>query len=67
MKKLLILAALVMAGAASGCRCCDWLWRGSSTPTCAPTAPVYSAPCYNPCEPCAGGVAPATVLPGPTG
>jgi hypothetical protein len=68
MKKLLILTALMMlAGAASGCQCCDWLCRGSSTTPYAAAAPAYPAPCCQPCDPCGCGQAPAAVMPGPAG
>lgn len=72
MKKLLILAAVLMLTASAvGCRCCEWLSRTCFGNPCPPT-PVYSNPCYNPCppapcDPCASGPAatPMTVVPGP--
>jgi hypothetical protein len=64
MKKLLVLTAVVMLTAgATGCRCCEWLWRGAAYEPYAPAA-TYTNPCppYNPCDPCA---VPSTVTPGP--
>ena len=68
MKKLLILTAVMMLTAtAGGCRMCDWFRRGSYEP-CQQSAPVYSAPAYDPCaSPCASPcAAPGMMGPGPT-
>lgn len=53
MKKLLILTTFgILIAAASGCRMCDWLWRGSAVT--AQPASVYCDPCAVPaCDPCA--------------
>jgi hypothetical protein len=64
MKRLLILtAAAALTVAMTGCRCCDWLFRGA--PAQQYPAPVCAAPCApacNPCDPCG---APGMVTPGP--
>jgi hypothetical protein len=66
MKKLLILTAvLALTGSLSGCHCLDWMCRGGRAEQPCTPAPTMT-PAYNPCDPCAGGGAPAGVLtPGP--
>ena len=62
MKKLLILTAVMMLSAsATGCHFCERFCRGTYTAPMA--APVYAAPCYDPCNPCSApvGMAPAAV------
>lgn len=68
MKRLIVLTVVLMLmGAATGCRCCDWLWRGAAMP--APASVMYTDPC-NPCNPCNPCTTPAAgacsaVTPGP--
>ncbi len=65
MKKLLILTAVTMLTAsATGCHFCERFCRGSYS---APAAPVYAAPCYDPCNPCSApvGVPAAVAAPAP--
>ncbi len=58
MKRLLLLTAVAMLTAsATGCRCCDWLWRGAACPTSA--TPVMVADPCNPCSPCSPCTTPA--------
>lgn len=68
MKKILILLAVAMLPAASGCCCtrlcpfcpCNWFARTAPAPVCAP-APTYVAPMATTCPP--SPCAPAAVAP----
>lgn len=75
MKRLLLLTALLIVTAGTtGCRCFDWLWRGSAYP--ATVEPVMMGDPCNPCSttaapvgacgPC-GTVAPDGYIPAPGG
>lgn len=59
MKRLLLLTALLMLTVStSGCRCFDWLWRGSAYQPAA-TPVMMGDPC-NPCNPCSTTAAPVS-------
>lgn len=64
MKKLLVLTAVAaLTVGTSGCRCCQWLWRGAAYDPAVPMATYGSpAPMCSACDPCAS--APA-ITPGP--
>ncbi|MBN2022193.1 MAG: hypothetical protein JW809_05320 [Pirellulales bacterium] len=72
MKRLWILTTLAaMTAGLTGCRCCDWLWRGASaTPAAVPATSVMMADPCNPCDPCStvapacGACSPAVPAPG---
>jgi hypothetical protein len=71
MKRLLILTILgMLLGGVAGCRFMDCLWRGgpcqqNAQPACANPCGTPCATVGTPCDPCCGGGAPATVMPGP--
>ena len=53
MKRLILLTALLIVTASTtGCRCFDWMYRGSSYPAAAPVV------MGDPCNPCSTPVAP---------
>ena len=68
MKRLLLLTAVtMMLAGTTGCRCCDWLFRGSRYGT-VPQNEVIMAEPYNPCATPAApmcGSACDAALPGP--
>jgi hypothetical protein len=71
MKKLLVLAGLVILAATLGCRnSCDRLYRGPCAPPCASPCCEPACSVVEPCGPCGSscgscGGAPAVVAPGP--
>ena len=69
MKKLMILTAVLMlTGSAVGCRCCDWLFRGSLFNPCGSTA-GFNDPCCPPmtgCDTCGSpSLEPYSSMPSP--
>ncbi|MCX7428204.1 MAG: hypothetical protein NTW96_21570 [Planctomycetia bacterium] len=58
MKRLILLTALLIVTASTtGCRCFDWMYRGSAYPAAAPVV------MGDPCNPCSTPVAPGACAP----